>query len=148
MTKHCTDKVDYNKFRPHGRVSFSIIEDYIVVYRALGPFNSEVLKALQEIEPDVLKQVKKKNDKWVEIVIFENSCMALDEFIDEFSLYIKVGKENNLLPLASAFVISSEVEGAYLMASKYKECYENAGLTFCVFENEVNATTWVKSFLS
>ena len=147
MNIHNTDNVSYKKFRPHGRISFAVLENNLVVYKALGPFNLELLNALKEIEPDVLQEMKINNGIWGETVIFENSCLAVDEFFLQFRAYIQAMVKRNILPIASAYVISENIEGAALMARKYQQCYQGTGIHFKIFKNEGDAISWVKGFL-
>jgi len=70
MKEFNTNDVDYKKFSPHGNVSFSVIENKIFLYRAAGPFNLELMLALDKIELEVEKNIKKGEDKWCEIVVF------------------------------------------------------------------------------
>lgn len=91
--------------------------------------------ALEEIEPDVLKEIKKQRGRWRELVIFDKSCMATDEFLAEFNSYLNILKNKKMLPIASAYVFKDEIEGASLMPSKYQDCYENVGISFHMFKN-------------
>lgn len=145
--QYSTDKVAYNKLKPHGRVNFSVVDGNIVIYHALGPFNAELFTAFQSIEPEVLKQLKSQTEHWVEIVVFEKSCLALNEFISNLSRYLQEMKKEGLVPRASAYVIKDDIDGALFMTNLYQKCYESAGLTFQVFEDELAAISWVKSFL-
>lgn len=145
MSSYCTNSVDYKKFRPHGRVNLSIITDEIIVFRALGPFNLELLSALDEIESNVVKNLKSKS--WVEIVVFEYSCLSSLDVFKEFTSHLISQKKNNLSPLASAFVFPKEVEGTLLMASQYKKCFDEASLEYKEFDNETEAMAWVKTFI-
>lgn len=146
MKTHTTDEVNYNKFKPHGSVTFSVVDRKIIEYRASGPFNREFINALEKIEPEVLNAVKKDVEIWGEIVIFEDSCMALDEFFDEFCVYLKDLKKNNLIALANAYVFPNDVEGVSFMHERYEKCYKDAGLIISIFNNEEEAFFWVKSF--
>jgi hypothetical protein len=147
MTKHCTDTTNYKKFRPHGRVEISTVDNKIAVFRALGPFNLELLDALQQIEPVALQAMDIENNSWVEIVVFEQSCLASDELFAEFCLHLTALKASGFSPVASAFVFTDEIDGTLLMLDKYRKCFADAGLVFNDFNNETDAMEWVRSFL-
>ncbi len=144
MTTYSTDRVNYQKFRPHGRVELSITGKNIVTFKALGPFNLELLAALDEIESDLIKQI---DNNWVEVVIFEHSCLASDEVFVAFTSHLKAQRESAVTPLASAFVFPKEVDGVLLMVNKYQKCFDDAGLRYKQFDNEREALSWVKTFV-
>ena len=54
-TKFHTDSNDNEKFTAHGRVAISIIGDGLILYRAKGPFNQELILALAEVEKDAFE---------------------------------------------------------------------------------------------
>ncbi|WP_028865384.1 hypothetical protein [Psychromonas aquimarina] len=145
MKKYSTDNVSYKTFRPHGRVEFSVVDENIIIYRAWGPFNSEFFSVLEAIEPDALIEVQSNVRSWGEVVVFEDSCMAVDNFFLEFSAYLKSMKARDLVPIASAYVFSNNIEGGLLMKDKYKKCYQDAGLVFSTFADEETALSWIKS---
>jgi len=72
--------------------------------------------------------------------------MAVDNFFLEFGAYLKSMKARGLVPLASAYVFSNDIEGNLLMKDKYKKCYKDAGLVFSTFDNEEDAVLWIKSW--
>lgn len=148
MAEHSTDDADYEKFRPHGRVEFSIVEDRMILSRAIGPFNVELFQALKQIEPGVIEEAKIDDGKWCEIVVFEQSCMSTDELIDELGVYIKVVKESGDAPLAAAYVFPKDIESTAYMKEMYKKCYEEAGIPCSIFSNEEDAIRWVKTYLT
>ena len=144
MSIYSTDNVNYQIFRPHGRVNLSILDNEIMIFRALGPFNIDLLTSLYEIELDALQEI---NSNWVEIVVFEYSCIALEEVFREFTSHLLAQKASGSIPLASAFVFPKEIDGVLLMTSKYKRCFDDAGLLFKHFDNEKQAMAWVKTFI-
>jgi len=142
-----TDCFRGTTFRPHGKITLSV-NDNLIVYRAEGPFNAELLAALDYIESDVLKKLKNDVKNWGGIVIFEISCMAIDELFIVFGEYLKQIKNNELHPVATAYVIPPDIEGGRLMAKKYEKCYYDAGILFSIFNNEKDALVWVNSHLN
>lgn len=148
MKEYDTNDIEYKRFRPHGRVRFSVLEDGINIYRVIGPFNQELHQAFNELEPQFLHELQRNNGKYCDIVIFEESCLALDEVVKGMAFDLITKKEKGQFPLAAAFVMSKDVEGISLMTSKYEKCYKDAKLAFSIFENESDAIDWVKTYLS
>ncbi|MDT0603398.1 hypothetical protein [Thalassotalea castellviae] len=142
-----TKNIPDGKFSAHGRVSLEVINSNIIVYHSKGPFNLELLTALEEVEQNTLQDLKNNAINWCEIVVFEESCMALDEVILGLTDYLKELKANRLSPLASAFVISEGVEGEYVMKDKYEACYREANIDFTVFNTIPDAMQWVGKYL-
>ena len=60
MTTYNTDTIESLKFRPHGNVEWTTLEEGIVIYRAQGPFNKELTEALIELETTVYPEFKEK----------------------------------------------------------------------------------------
>lgn len=147
MRERSTDDVAYKKFRPHGRIQFSIPEKGIIFSRALGPFNVELFHAIKQIEPSVIEEAKINDGNWCEVVVFEHSCMGLDELIDELGAYLKEIKKRGDAPLATALVFPKDIECAEFMKEKYKKCYVDAGIEFSMFSDEEDAIRWVKTYL-
>lgn len=145
MSKGSTDSVDYQKFRPHGRVNISIIDNQIAQFQALGPFNLELLGALDKIESKVLQKVKQK--PWAEVIIFEQSCLATEEVFSAFVSHLKAQKRAGLSARVSALVFNQDIEGAILMIDKYKRCFEVAGLEYRHFENKEEAIKWAQKYI-
>lgn len=143
MNALSTDDVPHNQFKPHGRAKVSVEEGYLVVFRAEGPFNSEFLEALQEIEPVALNDFKSANQKWIELVVFEKDCTATFDFFLEYEAYLTEMKNTEMAPVASAFVISPDLEGALLIIKKVELCFKNAGIPLKVFESEPEARLWL-----
>lgn len=143
-----TDSFDGKKFQHHGKIIQYVNDSDIIVYRAEGPFNSEILAALDYIENVTLNEFKINIKRWSTIVIFEKSCMALDDLIIGFGEYLKQIKDNGLHSVSTAYVITPEIEGRSLMVKKYQKCFDDAGILFSIFDNEKDALLWAKSHLN
>lgn len=148
MKKTSTESFPDGKFQAHGRVSLEIIDKNLIVYHSKGPFNIELLTALAQVEEELLKTIKNNAGSWCEIVVFEESCMALDDVMLGFGDYLKELQTKRLTPLATAYVISKEIEGGSIMKDKYKKCHLDAGIEFSLFETESAAISWINKCLS
>ncbi len=147
MEEYSTDDAHLGRFGPHGRISFYFMQGNIVIYKAMGPFNLELLEAFAQVEPGIIEKFQSGVGPWVEVIIFEKSCLAMAECIDVFSAYLKDMKAKGLYPRASAMVIEPDVEGAAFMTKIYQQCYREAGFEFRLFDNRGDAVRWVKTYL-
>lgn len=148
MSKSSTDQVSPKKFRPHGRVTLEIYESGIVKYKAIGPFNDELIEALGVVEEEMLADCKAKFGRWCEVVVFEESCLSTGEVLQTLEAYLKKMKCDGLDAICSAFIFKDGVEGRDIMPGKYEQCYVNAGVLFKSFTGENEALEWVRSQLA
>lgn len=144
MVKTSTENYPDDLFRAHGKISLSVAKDQVLVYRATGPFNKELLDAVKVVEQDILEELQQRDSPWCELVIFEQSCMALPEVITELGLYLKQLESKAMSPAAAAFVITPDVEGLVVMREKYEQCYQHVQTKFSIFDNEDDALRWLK----
>ncbi len=135
-------------FEPHGRVSYSLVENSVVVYKATGPFNLELLQTLKNVEEDDIKKVMQRGESIGIIVAFEKSCSATNEFFEQFTRYLQTLKNSGLEKLISAYVFPNEIECAPLMIERYKHCYQVAGFFLSTFTEYDQALAWVKAELA
>lgn len=142
---YSSDRVNPEKFMPHGRVEITLIDQHIVFYRAEGPFNQELMTAISEMESIALANFHKESKQWVEVVMFKNSCAAETAFLSELLSYINHISQHNIAPLAVAFVIPRNIEGAKSMPELYAQCFENSAIEFKVFHQEIDALEWVNT---
>lgn len=147
MSKSSTDEVDTLHFMPHGKVEVIFSESDVIIYKAKGPFNSELITALISVEQETLHEYKSRVKSWSEVVIFEKSCMILEDALKNLELYLKTLKSDGKTAQATAFVFLNEVEGCNMMMEKYQQCYIRAGLKYRSFCNEKEALQWAKSQL-
>lgn len=148
MPKATTTDFPDGKFRAHGRIALEVINNNIVVYHSKGPFNAELFTALEHVEKDILADLKSNVGAWVEVIIFEESCMALDDVMVLFGEYLKELKTLNMAAIATALVIKEGIEGRLLMRDKYQQCHDDAGLTMSIFDSEKEAMNWVNTHLN
>ncbi|THB72821.1 MAG: hypothetical protein D6B28_04860 [Gammaproteobacteria bacterium] len=147
MEKTDTNDAKATRFDPHGRVSFSFVEKNIIVYKAVGPFNQELIQASASIEPETLQKAKEAGKYWG-AVLFENSCEATHKVFEEFTKYLLDMKKADMANVISAFVFPDEIECASFMVSSYEQCYKTAGLPFKAFKEYDEALLWIKSELA
>ncbi len=148
MDNKDTNGAQITHFEPHGRVSYSLVEKNIIAYKAIGPFNLELLQTLRNIESDDIKEVIQRGECIAIIVEFEKSCSATNEFFKQFTSYLQSLKNLGLENLISAYVFPDETEGAHIMTQRYKHCYQAAGFSLATFKEYDKALLWVKTKLT
>lgn len=140
-----TEQIRVSKFRQHGKVKY-IIHGRMLETVAIGPFNEELVAALNElaliIHPEMMKQ-----GPWVQYVIFRESALAPREGLAALTKLLKGVVENKIAPMATALVLLPEVEGATLMSPLYAKCYQESGIKYELFEDLNDAVKWLQSFL-
>ena len=143
MEHQSTDKLDTLNFEAHGRVEFAMMERGVLVYRAFGPFNRELVEAVAELEARAFPDLKAQLGQWVEIVLFEDNCLLSDDALDDYSVFLKESNEQGAAPIASAFVYEPGVEGAEKTSTMFQKVYDEAGIEHRHFKSFEEARDWV-----
>jgi len=139
-----TGQTTVTNFAQHGRME-SRIEDNILINEATGPFNAEVIYAIESIQKDLLEMIA-SHDKWAQIYIFHESALcSLDtvEAIRDYLTKLRGMKK----PVATAYVMGKKVEGRSIMASHYRQLYAEATLQYQLFFTEAEAQQWIAAML-
>jgi hypothetical protein len=142
---YSTDGINPGKFRPHGRVEYEE-QGNILWTRAWGPFNVELVEALNSLVRDIFPGMASKG-AWVNICTFEHSALASFEVLENFSELVKQLVQLKIAPAAVAFVLPRDIEGAFLMAPLYAKCIIEGGVPFESFSNSEPAERWAGSFI-
>lgn len=140
-----TDDFDPPTYRPHGRVTFTIY-DNVLVCEAIGPFNKELITAIESVEIGLLEESKPK-EKWGEIIIINGSALGSAETLVAFTNYLKKLVAHKLMADVSALVLDDQVEGAGVMTPHLIKAYADAGIELTVFDTLNEARVWVKLHL-
>ncbi len=149
-----TDKIPFGsttlvsgaRFRPHGRVDM-MMENDVLQYEATGPFNAEVFDALAVAQADFLKSLTLA-PRWASICTLRISAMASPEGIARYTELMQRAKPTAFEPVATAFVVASQVEGCKIMAPHFAKIYTLIGRPFRIFETMEPAQLWVRSMIS
>lgn len=144
MTSHDTSEISFELFTAHGSINFTLQDQHVLLFQSVGPFNEEIVNALEATQNAPLHELKATVGYWSDVVILEGSCCATPDALLALTSYIKTLKNEGLNPIASAYVFLPEVEGASMMPPFYQKCYNDAGLTYGSFDNKAEAVTWVK----
>jgi len=147
MSELTTDDSTRTHFPPHGRITIKTHDNCIVIYHARGPFNEEIIHALEEIESELLTKMSQLNEHWVEVVEFEHSCLATLEALKVLEALMLKMRYEGKTPEASAFVFPPGLEGVETMESLYQTVLQNAGIQFRLFDNFDDALNWARNKL-
>ncbi len=140
-----TDDTIVPLFSQHGTIE-SRIEGNILINEATGPFNAEIIYALQEVQSELLDVLAVLRN-WGQIYIFHQSALCSPDTIEAMHGYISQKKGTISKPAATAFVMDRNVEGRLIMGPHYRQVYEKAELNFALFVTEAEAREWVEQTL-
>ncbi|MET3105365.1 hypothetical protein AAKU58_000174 [Oxalobacteraceae bacterium GrIS 1.18] len=140
-----TDDYDPQKFRPFGRVTFTVDDD-ILLCEAQGPFTRELIAAIADIQLSLIQEMQ-QFEKWGRIVIIKDSAMASPESLEALTEYLSTLGRANLLSVITTMVIDDTVEGAQLMTSQFMNAFADAALNLTVFKTVNDAKVFVKLHL-
>lgn len=127
------------KMWAHGNVRILDNNQSLVAYEATGPFNMELIEALERLEDEDLARYRQSHIAWVEIVSFSNSCMAPLDVIERHRSYLESLNTLGGNALACLFVIPDSVDGKNIMIPKFKEMYSNTSTLFRIYNNYEDA---------
>ncbi len=138
-----TDEAPSKGFPAHGLVAYSG-RGRCLYCEATGPFNAELVQVMARDMLGLFAQMA-EGGPWVHLARFHVSALASPETLAQFSAFLADLNARGQVPEASAYVLPSEVEGAYLMARHFQRCFEAAGLVFAAFETDDAARQWLAS---
>jgi hypothetical protein len=140
-----TDQFGSKVFRPHGRAEY---EDRgkLLLARASGPFNSELMAAVLEMAKITFPAMTKKGP-WAHICTFSKSALCSLEVLSDLAGALGQMVQAGVAPEAMAFVLPADVEGSTLMSPLYEKALRDVGVPFKCFSEVGEAYVWVESFV-
>jgi len=141
-----TDKTKTTRYNQHGRMQ-SHVDNNILINEATGPFNAEIISAIQVIQRDLLKEIS-GHEHWAQVYIFYESVLCSPDTIEALRTYLARFKDPKKQPVATAFVMGTDIEGSSMMGPHYRQVYEEAQLTFQLFSTKAQALAWVNTMLA
>ncbi|MET3107130.1 hypothetical protein AAKU67_002972 [Oxalobacteraceae bacterium GrIS 2.11] len=144
--KRDTDKTKTTRYNQHGRME-SHVDNNILINEATGPFNAEIITAIQVIQHDLLQEII-NHEQWAQVYIFHESVLCSPDTIEALRTYLANFKDSRNKPVATAFVMGPEVEGSSMMGPHYRQVYEEVHLTFQLFSTKTQALAWVNTMLA
>ena len=133
-------------FKPHGLVEIWL-EGNVLRYDAIGPFNRELVRAIALTQGDIMMTAKARGP-CVEIVTIRQSALVTPDGLDELAVILGEVNQQGLAPLAVAYVIAPDVEGASLMAPLFYRRHREQGRVFKLFDRIEDAQTWADALLA
>lgn len=143
-----TDNFHRGKFPAHGEVRYSHIEDDLLIIRATGPFNDELVVDLIAAEGLLFAEMSKTHRLWYALVVIQKSALAGPESLRRFAAFRRHMTACALNPRAAALVMAMEVEGRSIMAPLIGQLYGEAGVEHSVFSDEIDARRWLDQIRS
>lgn len=140
LYKKCTADVAVSRFAAHGQVEISFDGD-ILLYKATGPFNKELVESLAVAQSDILSAADHQGP-WVSVSLMLGSMLASPEAFARYADMMHAPKPPHYIPLASVYVVAPDVEGRSLMLPKYAAIHTACGRQFQSFERLDEALAW------
>jgi hypothetical protein len=142
-----TDQYDLvGRFRQHGQ-SDIYFDGRIMRFESIGPFNSELIRAVGMAMRDLLDEVR-PTGLWAEIVWFRGSTLIAPEVLPALQELIENLAKEGLLSAAIAIVATDEVDGLSLILPPYAAIYARSHRHFKTFARLEDADAWVNARLT
>jgi hypothetical protein len=142
MPARSTDEEPRGRFPAHGRAAFSV-EGRLLITEAEGPFNAELVLALRAPVTEASAPLRAQGRAWGQLSHFRRSALASPDTLVAFTALLTEMREAGAAPAFTAYVLGEEVEGATLMATPFRRCFQAAGLGFAHFGHEAEARAWL-----
>jgi hypothetical protein len=143
--KSSTAQVKTSQFTPHGVVDIWM-DGRLMHYEATGPFNTELVDCLAIAQRDYLLATRPQG-AWVSVCTVVGNAMSSPDGIARYAEIMAAPKPNNMIPVATAFVIGPDVEGGRIMAPQFTKIYADIGRTFQIFETMAAAQVWAAAMV-
>lgn len=145
LIKGSTDQVKVSRFSAHGLIEIVMDGDFLY-YSATGPFNEELFDRFAIAQSSYLKELNHPTP-WASIATFIGCAMFTPEAIQRYADVMRAPKPAGLTPVATAFVMGPDIEGAKIMAPHFRRIYQAIGRPFEVFQNLEEAQKWARAML-
>ena len=132
-----TTRVTGTRFRAHGRVDMWMQDDALH-YEATGPFNEEVFDLLAVAQLNFLMTLT-LDSPWASICTLRHSAMSTPGGIQRYTEIMRSAKPPTFEPVATAFVVGTEIEGGRIMAPHFERVYALINRPFRIFESLTQA---------
>lgn len=140
-----SDQFAQGLFRPHGRAELWA-EGKVIYLQAVGPFNMEAVAAIGGAWRQLFAEGPAA-EAFADIVLVSNSMLAGPEVMAAFGQFLLANSAAGIAPMAVAWVVPPEVEGATIMIPQFRRTYAMAGRNIAFFEREAEAEAWVRQQL-
>ena len=144
--KSSTAHVKTRQFTPHGVVDMWM-EGALLHYQATGPFNTELVDCLAIAQRDYLIATRPQG-AWVSVCTVVGNAMTSPEGLARYAEIMAAPKPDNMVPVATAFVIGPEVQGGNLMGPLIARIYVEIGRPFHIFSTMEEAQSWAQTMIA
>lgn len=142
-----TRHVQTQPFQPHGQVDFWLEEDNLLQYVATGPFNRELVDCLAIAQQEFFQSLQPRSP-WASICTIRESAVGGPESLARYAQLMCTPKPAGFTPVATAFVIAPDVEGARLMAPHFTKIYADIPRQFQIFDTMEQARAWAQTMIA
>ncbi|WP_028453320.1 hypothetical protein [Chitinilyticum aquatile] len=130
-----------SRFAPHGHVEIWA-EGQLLRYQATGPFNLELLQALDAADRGLMAATAAQGPFAI-LAEFAGSIAATPDALAALEASLAAQNAAGLASAAVAFVVDPDAEGAVLMRSIIADIYARQGLPFGWFGTLDDARGWL-----
>ena len=130
-------------FKPHGAIE-SRIEGKLFIQEATGPFNKEILLAMDFVHSQA-RHLLMEGGPWGALFLFKQSALASPEMLSGLKKYLSIQVTRKNASIATGLVFSPGVEGAALMKPHYLGAWRGAGILCEAFEAEQEGRDWISA---
>jgi len=127
QSKFSTDDRQRGSFHAHGLVE-SEVDGRLLRNVAYGPFNEELFEAYAAVHVPLANAMAAVGEPWVDLYLIRDNALATAQTMVDYTNYLIETKAAGRAAIATAFVLSNEVEGADIMRPLYLQCFAEAGL--------------------
>ncbi len=143
--KRSTSQIKTSQFTPHGVVELWM-EGRLMHYEATGPFNTELVDCLAIAQRDYLLTTRPQG-AWASVCTVVGNAMSSPEGVARYAAIMAAPKPEHMIPVATAFVMAPDVEGARIMAPLFTKIYADIGRPFQIFETMAAAQIWANAMI-
>lgn len=144
--QYSTTRFAPQRFQPHGSIE-SRIEGRLYIQEATGPFNKEILLAMDVVHAEA-RQFLLSGGAWGALFVFKGSALASPEMLDGLKKYLAMQVLRKSASVATGLVLARDVEGSLLMKGHYLRAWQGAGIVCEAFERYADAQAWITEKLS
>jgi len=144
--KSSTANVKARSFKPHGVVDIWM-EGALLHYQATGPFNTELVDCLAIAQRDYLLATR-PTGAWVSVCTVVGNAMTSPDGLARYAEIMAAPKPDNMVPIATAFVIAPAVQGGSIMGPLIGKIYAEIGRPFQIFSSMEDAQAWAHTMIA
>jgi hypothetical protein len=144
MTKQILAPIEaHHRFKPHGSCCGDF-DGQVASVCVEGPFNVEGIEDAIDIRRQFLATIE-PGTHFVMLVIWHGSVLMTRDALQCFEDTLRAGfGDVNRRPIAVAWVVPADVEGATVLDARFAKIYADAALPFRIFSSDDEARCWLR----